>query len=247
VQIHLKVIPVIDILNGVVVHAVKGKRSEYRPLKSILTKSIKPVEVATKFKKIGFRDLYVADLDAIMGYSTNFHLLKQIVDETCLKLMVDAGVSDIERAQELLDNGVSKIIIGTETLHDENFVSEAVKFFGSERVIVSLDLKGARILGKKGNHFCQSPFSFLRFLKIKGVSQVIVLDLRRVGSSEGVNVNFLENVIKKNEVDVYVGGGIRDINDLFELKNLGMSGALVATALHTGKISVDALSHACFL
>jgi phosphoribosylformimino-5-aminoimidazole carboxamide ribotide isomerase len=243
----LKVIPVIDILNGVVVHAVKGERSEYQPLQSSLTKSVKPVEIANEFKKIGFRDLYVADLDAIMGYSTNFLILKQIVDETCLKLMVDAGLTGFEGAQKLLDSGVSKIIIGTETLRDKNFVSEAVDFFGSERVMVSLDLKDDKILCKLEIDCYKSPLSFFWSLKDMGVSQVIILDLRKVGSSEGVNVNFLKKVIKKNEVDVYVGGGIRGINDLVELKNLGLSGALVATALHTGKIPIDALRQEGFL
>ena len=74
-----------------------------------------------------------------------------------------------------------------------------------------------------------------------GVSQMIVLDLLRVGSGEGVNVDFLKKVIAEVGIDVYVGGGVRDINDLVELKNLGVSGALVATALHTGKISIDQL------
>ena len=243
----MKVIPVIDVLNGVVVRAVKGERSEYRPLQSILTKSVQPVEVAKEFKKIGFLNLYVADLDAITDYSTNFQPLKQIVDETSLKLMVDAGVTGFEGAQKLLDSGVSKIIIGTETLFDKNFVRDAVNFFGSERVMVSLDLKDDKLLCKLEINCYKSPLSFLWSLKDMGVSQVIILDLRKVGSSEGVNVSFLKKVIKKNEVDVYVGGGIRDINDLVELKNLGLSGALVATALHTGKIPIDELRKEGFL
>ena len=74
-----------------------------------------------------------------------------------------------------------------------------------------------------------------------GVSQVIVLDLTRVGSGEGVNVDFLKKLVDDLTLDVYVGGGVRDIADLVELKNLGVSGALVATSLHTGKISVEEL------
>ena len=80
-----------------------------------------------------------------------------------------------------------------------------------------------------------------------GVSQVIVLDLARVGSGEGVNIDFLKQVIAEVGVDVYVGGGVRDINDLVELRKLGVSGALVATALHTGKISIAQLKQEGFL
>jgi HisA/HisF family protein len=237
----LKVIPVIDVLNGVVVHAVRGKRSEYKPLDSILFKSVEPVEVAKAFRNLGFGELYMADLDAIIDCSGDFQTLKNIADETCLKLMVDAGVKSIERAQKLLDSGVSKLIIGTETLQKKSFVAEAVRLFGSERVVVSLDLKGNKILVKMGFDGCSDPMCLLRDFKKMGVSQVIVLDLLRVGSGEGVNVDFLKKVIAEVGVDVYVGGGVRDIDDLVALKNLGASGALVATALHTGKISIDAL------
>jgi phosphoribosylformimino-5-aminoimidazole carboxamide ribotide isomerase len=243
----LKVIPVIDVLNGIVVHAVRGKRKEYLPLQSILCKSVEPLEVAKTFRNLGFSELYVADLDAIIDCSLNFQTLKSIIDETGLKLMVDAGVTGIERAQKLLENGVSKLIIGTETLQSKNFVANAVRLFGSERVVFSLDLKGDKVLVKLGFDGCKSPLCLLRDFKQMGVSQVIVLDLTRVGSGEGVNVDFLKKVIGEVGVDVYVGGGVRDIKDLVELKNLGVSGALVATALHTGKISIDALKQEGFL
>jgi phosphoribosylformimino-5-aminoimidazole carboxamide ribotide isomerase len=73
------------------------------------------------------------------------------------------------------------------------------------------------------------------------------LDLARVGSGEGVNLDFLKKVIADVGVDVYVGGGVRDITDLLELRNLGVSGALIATALHTGKITIAQLNQKGFL
>ena len=243
----MKVIPVIDVLNGIVVHAVRGKRKEYQPLQSILCKSVEPLEVAKVFRNLGFSDLYVADLDAIIDCSTNFQTLKNIADETSLKLMVDAGVTEIERARKLLDSGVSKLIIGTETLQKKSFVGEAVRLFGSDRVVVSLDLKGDKVFVKLGFEGCLSPICLLQDFKRMCVSRVIVLDLERVGSGVGVNVDFLKKVIAEVGVDVYVGGGVRDINDLVELRTLGVSGALVATALHTGKISIDVLKLEGFL
>ncbi len=237
----MKVVPVIDVLNKTVVHAVRGLRKEYQPLQSVLTQSVEPSEVALTFKNIGFSELYVADLDAIIDCSTDFNILKKICDVADLKLMVDAGVTSIERAQKLLDSGVSKLIIGTETLQRKSFVSDAVRLFGSDCVVVSLDLKGNKILVKLGFDGCNDAFCLLRQFKEMGVLQMIVLDLLRVGSGGGVNVDFLKKVIGEVGVDVYVGGGIRDINDLVELRNIGVSGALVATALHTGKISIEQL------
>ncbi len=237
----MKVIPVIDILNGIVVHAVRGQRNHYQPLQSTLVASAEPIEVARAFKNLGFTELYIADLDAIIDCSTNFHTIKHITEETEVKLLVDAGVTGIKRAQNLLASGVSQLIIGTETLQSKAFVREAVGLFGSDRVLVSLDVKDDKVVVKTGFDGSSDPMVLLREFKAIGVSRVIVLDLSRVGSSMGVDVAFLRKVINKVGVDVYVGGGVRDISDLVELKNLGISGVLVATALHTGKISVKEL------
>jgi len=240
----LKVIPVIDILNGIVVHAVRGKRCEYQPLQSILCKSVQPLEVSKAFKTFGFSELYIADLDAIAGDSVNLQVFKRIAKETELKLMVDAGVADLETAEKMLDCGISKVVIGTETLQSKSFVGEAVRIFGRERIIVSLDLKDDKVLVKFGFDDCKNAMCLLREFNEMGVSEVIVLDLARVGSGEGVNVVFLKKVLDAISINVYVGGGVRDINDLVELKKLGVSGVLVATALHSGKISIEELKQA---
>jgi phosphoribosylformimino-5-aminoimidazole carboxamide ribotide isomerase len=243
----LKIIPVIDILNGKVVHAVRGKRKEYQPLQSTLTKSTEPLEVAQAFKALGFNELYIADLDAIIDCSSSFQPLKPLTQQTSLNLWVDAGITNMERAQNLLSNGVSKLIVGTETLQTTRFVGQAVEIFGGDHVVVSLDLKGDKLLIKLGCGGCQSPICLLGDFKEMGVSQVIVLDLARVGSGEGVNMDFLKKVIAEVGVDVFVGGGVRDINDLIQLRAIGVSGALIATALHSGKISVSELKKEGFL
>ena len=68
----LKVIPVIDILDGLVVHAIRGRRQEYQPLKSSLCNSVDPIEVAKAFKTLGFNELYIADLDGITKRQDKF-------------------------------------------------------------------------------------------------------------------------------------------------------------------------------
>src|SRR4030066_1190974 len=86
----LKIIPVLDILEGVAVHAVRGKRKEYKHLRSELVASADPLEVAVTFKDLGFNELYVADLDAITGKKPNIRVIKRISDKTGLRLMIDA-------------------------------------------------------------------------------------------------------------------------------------------------------------
>ena len=243
----MKIIPVIDILCGVAVHAVRGMRENYQPLKSVLGTSAEPVEVAAALKAFGFSELYVADLDAITGGLVSSSLLMRIVDETGLKLMVDAGVTNLERAGNVLDCGVSKIIIGTETLLNTNFVAEAVESFGVDKVVVSLDLMGDKVLSGFELGRLAEPLMFLRELEALGISKIIVLDLSKVGSQEGINVVFLQKVLRYSNIEVLVGGGVRDIADLIELKKLGVSGVLVATAIYSGKISHENLEKAGLL
>jgi phosphoribosylformimino-5-aminoimidazole carboxamide ribotide isomerase len=233
----LKVIPVIDLLNGSVVHAVRGQRSRYMPIESALCESADPVEVASAFKALGFSELYVADLDAIIDCTIDFPSIKRIFAETGLSLMVDAGVTSLDRAQKLLDSGAKKLVVGTETLQSKNFIADAVARFGADRVVVSLDMWGASVMATAGFDGSRDALELLGEFKLLGVGEVIVLDLLRVGSGEGVNVEFLRQALKVG-VDIVVGGGVRDLADLIELKQLGVSGALVASALHSGKIKI---------
>jgi phosphoribosylformimino-5-aminoimidazole carboxamide ribotide isomerase len=244
---RMKIIPVMDILNGVVVHAVRGRRNEYQPLKSVLCAPANPLDVALAFKALGFRELYVADLDAITGKRANFSILRQIADETGLELMVDAGIADLENAEEVLKSRVSKVIIGTETLPSMSFVGTAVKSLGKERVVVSLDLKGEKVISGVELGKFRNPLSLLREFKRMGVDQIIVLDLARVGSGEGVNLPFLKEVLRTFKGKVFVGGGVRDTKDLLELRRMSVFGVLIATALHSGRIPLEELKRAALL
>ena len=240
----LKIIPVLDILNGAAVHAVRGERKKYKPIKSMLCASADPIDVARAFKQLGFAELYVADLDAISRNQPNSVIINEIGKKAGLRLMVDAGVTDLERAEEMLANHVSKVVIGTETLNSTNFVAEAVRTLGSNRIVVSLDLKNGRLLGKFDFGKFPEPLDLLREFQKIGVKQVIVLDLARVGSGEGVDLPFLKKAIMELELEFFVGGGVRNLSDLLQLKSLGVSGVLLATAFHSGDITVDELKRA---
>lgn len=243
----MKVIPVIDVLNGIAVHAVGGERGRYLPLSSVLCSSVEPVDVAKTFERLGFGSLYLADIDAILGKSTNFALYRQIRTKTNLEFMVDAGVFDIAKAEKLLRSGVSKVVIGTETLRDVAFISQAVKILGENRVVVSVDMKEGRVISLLESVKSMSPVLLVQTLEKRGVNQIILLDLGRVGTRLGVEVELVKTVLEKTRLRVLVGGGIRDLKDLEELANLGVFGVLVATALHKGKLKVEELKSAGFL
>jgi phosphoribosylformimino-5-aminoimidazole carboxamide ribotide isomerase len=237
----VKIIPVIDVLDGIVVHAVRGKRREYKPINSILCSSTDPLEVASVLGTCGFDELYLADLDAITGKRANYSLYSVVVEKTGLKLMVDAGVSDLEKAEEVLGSGVSKVVIGTETLKSLDFISEAVEKFGNKSVVISLDLFGNTVLSRFSRADSAEPLALLSKFEKRGVEQVIILDLARVGSGEGVDFQLLETALAGSKIKLFVGGGVRNMKDLIELNRIGVSGVLLATALHSGKICLEDL------
>ncbi len=243
-KMALKVIPVLDVLNGVAVHAVRGIRKEYKPLRSVLCDSTNPVDVAQAFERLGFSELYVADLDAITANNRSSLAVKQIGKSSSIRLTVDGGISDIGSAEEIMQIGVSKVVIGTETLSNIASVQEAIQSFGADRVMLSLDLREGRLLSKLNSEVQHDPLSLLRLLCDMGVSQIIVLDLAKVGSREGVDTSFLKPFLRNFRLKVFVGGGVRDCADLLELEAIGIEGALLATALHSGAIGVKDLVNA---
>ena len=243
----MKVIPVLDVLNGLAVHAIRGQRENYRPLRSVLLTSSDPVTIASLFKSVGFDSLYLADLDAIQGGASNTVLYHRIKTKAKIDLMIDAGISDIEKADKVLEAGVSKIVVATETLLDLAFVNQSVKSFGEQRVIVSIDLKEGTLLSLSDAIRSMGPLALAVELDKMGVTTVIVLDLARVGAESGVDESLMKAILERTQLEVFVGGGIRNIEDLVGLRKIGVSGALVATALHAGNLTAEMLKSASFM
>ena len=233
----MNIIPVLDILNGTAVHAIRGERNKYQPLKSILSSSSESLELAKAFDSFGFNELYMADLDAIIKNKENFSVYSEVVSETNLSLMIDAGINDLERAMKVFDAGASNIIIGTETLTDLDFVQNAVQTFSEESVIVSIDLKEGEILTKSKKIKSMEPLQLVNLLEDLGVARIIILDLSRVGSKQGSNMELAKKVLAKTNVKVIIGGGVKDLDDLIQARELGISAALVATVLHSGSLT----------
>ncbi len=246
-RMPMKIIPVLDLLDGIAVHAMRGERKEYRPLKSVLCPSPDPLKLARVFDSQGFDELYIADLDAILGRNEDFSVFTRISSETDLSLMVDAGINDLGKAERVLGAGASRVIIGTETLTDLGFAREAVQALGEDRVIVSVDLKGGELLSRSEEIRSMSPLRLVEALEGLGVARIIVLDLAKVGSEEGANMGVVEEVLEGTGVEVITGGGMRGIGDLESARGLGVSAALIATVLHTGKLTSAELESRGFL
>ncbi|MCX8150274.1 MAG: HisA/HisF-related TIM barrel protein [Candidatus Bathyarchaeota archaeon] len=240
----MDIIPVIDILNNEVVHAVKGNRTAYKPLQSRLCNSTDPAAVALMFKGLGFKKLYIADLDAILGKGDNTEVFRKISSQTGLQLIVDAGVTEIKKAQVLFKNKVNQIVIGTETLKNLNFVRDAIKLFGTEKIMVSLDLMKDKVLCKSELVNSMDALEIASEIQKMGVSQIIFLDLARVGSNEGVDMARLKKIKSGVSAAIFIGGGVRNLKDILLLYSMKVSGVLVATSLHLGQLTVEELKQA---
>jgi phosphoribosylformimino-5-aminoimidazole carboxamide ribotide isomerase len=233
-----RIIPVLDVKGGLAVHAIAGKRAEYQPVKSWLHPTSDPVSLAKAFEAAyGFRELYLADLDAILQRSPlNLNLIREISSMTNLILMIDGGFKRLEEAEAVLKAGASKAVFGTETLPCLILIKEALEGFGLDKVTVSLDLLGGKILGFGQDFKGLKPWEAAGRLRRLGVKELIVLDLSKVGVEGGVDLKLTESIVKAFNGEVLVGGGVRGLGDLEDLADLGVAGALVATAFHKGRI-----------
>jgi len=239
----MHIIPVLDLLGGQVVRGVAGRRAEYRPVVSLLTRSSDPVEVASAFRRLfGIAELYVADLNALTGGEPDFPILREL-QAAGFRLWVDAGVRDLAAAEPLAAAGTDRIVLGLETL-DGPEVLEAVCRRYPERAVFSLDLKDGTPMGRASRWGDGDAWSVAREAVARGAQRMIVLDLARVGVGSGTGTEELCRRLRIDfpQVEVMAGGGVRGPADLRRLKELGVSGVLVASALHDGRLSPEDLA-----
>src|SRR5262245_39342414 len=110
----VRIIPVLDLLGGVAVHAIAGNRQDYRPLASHWCESADPVAVAKAMRqRCGFEEIYLADLDAILGRPPNAGLYREL-QSLGFRLWLDAGIRTAEDA--LRFQGVTYLVVGLETI-----------------------------------------------------------------------------------------------------------------------------------
>ncbi|WP_411728483.1 HisA/HisF-related TIM barrel protein [Methyloglobulus sp.] len=221
----MQIIPVIDLKNGIVVHAKQGNRDHYAPLKSELCKSSDIFDVIDAFSTIyHFPTIYIADLNAISRQSDNAVLLGEVLTVfPNITFWIDGGYPLCNTAFQQLDN--FSPVLGSESFQDEN-ISDIRKF--KNNFILSLDYSVTGELGAKTLFSEQGLWP----------ENIIIMSLPRVGSNQGPDVERLASYRKQYpQQKIIAAGGIRGSEDLRTLEHIGIQLALVATALHHGRIS----------
>jgi len=220
---------VLDILNGAVVHAVRGERSRYEPVAGF-SRIVSTSEPLGILQELHPREVYVADLNLLTGRGDNLAVIKKI--STMSRTMADTGISKADDLDGL--SGSVSPVLGTETA-SLNLIEEAAANRG---IIVSIDMINRKVLARDPHMAMQEPLKLLQSLNDLNLQGVILLEIDKVGTSAGLCEQFLEEAASASVHPLILGGGVKGDEDLRALEGMGFSGALVATALHNGRIPV---------
>ena len=227
----MRIVPVVDLKGGIVVHARRGQRDAYGPLRSPLVEGCEPVAVARALCDAAHADtLYVADLDAIAGAAADVQTIARL--SAVAELWVDAGATTRDRAAALAQAGVARNVVGTESLEPGGLDETD----GPPRVL-SVDLRDGRLISPRPELAGRAAAAAAPLVTELGARELLVIDLARVGSGSGPPLDAVAKLAAAVPgAAIYAGGGVRDDSDLRALHAAGAAGALVATALHEGRI-----------
>jgi len=217
-----------DLLNGHVVHAKHGDRAHYQPLQSALTDGSNPLTVAAALlKHYPCQHLYIADLNAIQKLpGHHLEVIKQIAQQhPDVSLWVDAGIAN-QPTPKLWAGHHFNLILGSENFSSlDNFLEISAML--NKQFILSLDFMP---------HGYQGPEALIQNSQY-WPEKVILMTLAKVGSQSGTDLKLISQFAQYAEqFELFAAGGVRNLNDLKSLKDMGIKGALVASALHNGQI-----------
>jgi len=222
----MDIIPVIDIMNGVAVHAKEGRREHYRPLRSVLCSSAEPKAVVLGLLRLyPFKRIYLADLDALMGKAPQTALAADLGRSFPeIEFWIDRGLPSPGDLPFSPSETNARSVVGSESLSGESF---AVLSRSCPDFILSLDFLGDRLLGMEP--LLESPELW--------PERVILMSLSHVGSAAGPDFGRLASFSRKHPYRRFiVAGGVRDEQDLRRLKTMEAAGVLIASALHSGTV-----------
>lgn len=237
----MNILPVIDLMAGAVVRGVGGRRAEYRPIVSPLCASSEPLAIARAVRdQFGLCEFYLADLDAIAGQAPAECVYRQLSADG-FALWIDAGlrgVAQLEQWGDWPEETAGVIVAGLETLPAPDDLRGLVNRLGPRRIAFSLDLKAGAPLTAAAGWQGLTPLQIAALAANAGVRRMIVLDLADVGASRGVGTLALcrELYVALPLVEIIAGGGVRGPDDLREMRRAGCQAALVASALHDGRL-----------
>ena len=235
----LEIIPAIDLKAGRCVRLQQGRddaTTEY---------STDPVAVAKEWVRQGARRLHVVNLDGAFGRtSANMDVIASIARSVDAVVQCGGGLRTLEAVKHALDLGVGKVVLGTAALEDPALVSEILRQFGADRIIVALDGKGGNVVTRGWlTGTGRSVIEVAGEMKQSGVAEILYTDVERDGMLTGPDIETLKQLADAGPAVIASGGvGSRaDLDRLYALGRAEIAGVIIGKALYEGRLKLDEL------
>lgn len=230
----MNIFPAIDLYDKKAVRLYKGNYEE------MTVYSENPPEIALDFKRAGAKFIHVVDLEGAKdGTTPNIDVVEKIVKESGLFVEIGGGIRSMEVLDRYFACGVSRAILGTAAVTDENFLKAAVARYG-EKIAVGADVKDGYIAIKgwieKSEYTLDAFFDKMQSL---GVKTVICTDISKDGAMRGTNLALYRELSEKYSVDIVASGGVSTLSDVEELAKMNIYGAIIGKAYYTGAIKIE--------
>jgi phosphoribosylformimino-5-aminoimidazole carboxamide ribotide isomerase len=225
--------PAVDVKDGRCVRLVQGEFDK------VTVYSDDPVEMALKWEQLGAQYLHVVDLDgARTGVAQNIAVISEMAVKLGIPVQLGGGIRTIEMIETVICKGIERMILGTSAVKDPELVKRAVKTF-ENNVVIGIDAKDGMVAIEgwaKTSEF--TAVGFAKKMQDLGAKTIIYTDISRDGMLQGPNLRAMEDMVNSVDIEVIASGGVKSIDDIRNLKNVGVSGVIVGKALYTGDVDL---------
>lgn len=229
----MNIFPAIDLYEGKVVRLFKGDYDK------MTVYSENPSEIAQDFKDQGAKFLHIVDLEgAKSGKAENSSVIKKIIEETGLFVQVGGGIRTPQSIEKYLSSGSGRVILGTAAVENEDLLIKSVEKYG-EKIAVGVDIKDGFVAIKGWRE--KSDYDFFGFcekMQQIGVKTIICTDISRDGVMKGTNCDLYKKLSESFDIDIIASGGVSSIEDIKNLSDMGLYGAIIGKAYYTGAVSI---------
>ncbi len=237
----MRIIPAIDLKDGSCVRLYKGDFNQTQEY------SKNPSEIAERFNALDVRDLHVVDLDgARTGDGSNRDVVAKIIETTSLDVQLGGGIRTEQQIRDWLSAGVSRCVIGSVAIENPELTANWLSEFGSDSIVLALDVRldeaGTPRLTSRGwtKDMDLSLFDCINRYMDSGLSHVLCTDVGRDGAMLGPNLAlYSETLASFPSLKLQASGGVRHIDDLVALRDIGVPAAITGKAMLDGKISAE--------
>lgn len=230
------IFPAIDLKNGQSVRLYQG---DYQ---AVTTINEEPIQQALEINKAGIKQLHLVDLDgAKSGQPENLPMIKQIRQNFRGFLELGGGIRTYQIAQQYLNLGINRIVIGSAALKNPQLVKQLLDDFGSQKIAIGIDGKNGQIATEGWLEQSDVKMtSLISKMNEFGAENFIVTDVSRDGAMQGPNLDLLTNLRKAiPQVNLIASGGIRNVEDLKALQKMGIEESIIGKALFEKTISLS--------